>query len=52
VAKAGTPDFVAFVPAAANNDLQAYDQLLFNSKEISIEKYIEEVQKSLVANRK
>lgn len=52
VAKAATPDFVSFVPAAANNDLQAYDQLLFNAKEITIDAYIEAVQKSLVANRK
>jgi ABC-type glycerol-3-phosphate transport system substrate-binding protein len=44
-------DFVAYVPAAANNDLQSYDQLLFNAKEISVDRYIESVQKSLEANR-
>jgi ABC-type glycerol-3-phosphate transport system substrate-binding protein len=40
-------DFVAFVPAAANNDLQSYDELLFNAREITIDEYIEAVQKSL-----
>jgi len=44
-------DFVAYVPAGANNDLQAYDELLFNSQEISVEEYIDFVQASLENNR-
>jgi raffinose/stachyose/melibiose transport system substrate-binding protein len=40
-------DPVAFIPAAANNDLMSYDELLFNSQEISVDEYIKRAQESL-----
>jgi ABC-type glycerol-3-phosphate transport system substrate-binding protein len=44
-------DPVAYIPAAANNDLMSYDELLFNAQEISVDEYIKRAQQSLEGAR-